>query len=785
MLKNFLAALIFVGTVEAAPFHVSEKAEQEINRLIPDDQTRYHAIYDKVCAVKSTLIASELSQRDCDLLALQTALSFGKTGPEIAQQLRQSAIKQWNKQNTSPLVKQAVLKMLTFGVRPTNGYASHYFERDYLYELSFEERTKTKKEFEQAVANFWPKLTKQLKHEWFKRLPNYKSVDAAAFEAGLDHQAALDIYAALLGHQIYGWIVSGFGGEDATFNEIPMPAEFDDALPAPNRSTRKEWLKLLYTEASQLENKWHYRINDRDYHSSQPSYFTISEIQQYQGDAFKMARAFRHLPSDIRPEIVVMSAKAYTEQLPETLRQVYAFTPKADHSLLGITERLFNQNLLSDQRRFVGVWLGRQFYDQVKTVADQLGMIPVVESEEVVAFRRAQVPERSALLHVAAIRHNSELADLIAHHEGKSIANIPAEKIMAWSNSPCNIAWVLDPISTLTALTRPEKKPAASPVKAEIKTIADLSNYVGVLDNTILAKRYPRKKLADLRHQLLLISFHPKAESVNFDINPEFRSALEKLFSEQTLNELQIGLLEDHLMRLEQMSDRHIGYDGSILAHSAFYREKFMTEVYPYLAPSYISELPLGQVSLDNPYYKSYASIRRFLADGQRVFRRLQQLEIEVMQKVRESDKAPELVLQDILFEWEIDNGFDHTVAELNKGLSAEQWYDLLKKGSMFHDVTFVGQPHGIDSHRLQWNLVMREMKDHPEQYADISAGNLYRELGNAEMMKQMGYPFGDRESVWRDLFDVLHVGNFSTTDCVTRVVKDYLPGLGNMEHYK
>jgi len=785
MLKPVIATLLISAAAEAAPFPVSQKTTTEIHHIIdPSETQRYGTLYDQICEVKSTLIPEMINQRDCDLLALQTALAYGKTGPDIVQRLRQSAIKQWNQQQTSPVVKQAVLKMLTYGTRPTNGYAVHNFERDYLYDLSPEERVKEKKDLEQAITSFWPFITKQLKHEWLKRLPRYADVDAAAYEAGLDHEAALDIYTALLGHNIYGWIVSGFGGEEATINEIPMPPEFDQALAPPNRSTRKEWLKMLYTEASQLENKWHYRINARNYHGSQPSYFTISEIQQYQADAFKMARAYRHLPSDIRPEIVVMSATGYTEKLPQTIGHVYTFSPKSDHSLLGITDRLFNQHVLADQRRFVGVWLGRQFYHQIQQVADHLGMVPIMDSEEIVGFRRAQIPERSALLHVTTIKNTPELADLIAKHEGVAITELPSEKILAWSNSPCNIAWTNNPAFTLATLGNIKDIPLMTTSKPEIKDVSDLGKYLAVVDNTILTRKYPRKRLEDLRHQILLLSSHPKAETINFNINPEFRASLERILSGPVLDEFQAALLEDHLLRLEQLADRQIGYDPDIIAHSAYYREKFLREVWPYLVPSYLTELPSGSSSKD-AYFQSYATIRQFLADGQRVFRRLQQLEIEVMSKARETEKAPELVLQDILFQCEIENGFNHSVAELDKGLSAQQWYDLLKKGSLFHDVAFVGQPHGIDSHRLQWNLVMREMKDHPEQYGNLSPGNLYKKLGDAELMKQMGYPFGDRESVWRDLFDVLHVANFSTTDCVTRVVKDYVPGLGNIEHYK
>lgn len=727
MIRSVLATLVISAAIEAAPFPVSEKTSKEISHIIRSDENeRYDIFFDKICEVKSTLISEMMNQRDCDLLALQTALAFGKTGPDIVQQLRQSAIRRWNKQQVSPMVKQAILTMLTYGMRPGNGYAVYDFEHDYLDDLSFNERVKAKKEFEDALAAFWPVLKKQLKHEWIKRLPKYEDVDAAAYEAGLDHEAALDIYAALLGHQIYGWIVSGFGGEETTFNEIPMPPGFEQ---------KKEWLRMFYNEASQLENKWHHRINDRNYYSPRPAYFTISERENYQTEALRLAQVYHHSPSDIRPELVVMNAAVFTEKLPQTIGQVCAFSPKDEISMLGITERLFNQDILATQRRFAGIGLGHHFYHQIEQVAENLGMIPIMESEETTGFRRAQIPERSALLHVAMIRNNPELADLITKHEGRNIAALPSERILAWWNSPYNVDWTSNPAVLLATLGNTQRVAVSATAKPEIKTVSDLGNYLTVIDNTLLTRHYPRKRLEDLRHQMALVITHPKAEAIHFNINPEFRASLEKILSGPILDEFQAALLEDHLLRLEQLADRQIGYDPKIIAHSAFYREKFVREAWPNLDSYHISESPAGS-STQDPHFQCYTAVRRFLADGQRVFRRLQQLEIEVMTAVQESGIAPECVLQDILSQWERGN---------------------------FREMPFAGKA-GVDPYRLQWNLVMREIKDSPETYGNVSAGDLYKKIGNLH---------------------VPHVTNFSNADCLARIVKDYVPGLGLKEFPK
>lgn len=491
MLKPFIAAVMTLTIVEAAPFPIQEQTAIEIDRLISKDQrSRFDAMYEKVCQVKATLISEELSQRERNILALQTSLSFGNTGPEISHQLRQSAIHRWNSQQCSPLVKQAVLKMLTYGIRPSNGYATHYFERDYLHDLSFQERTDLKKEFEQAIALFCPSITKQLEHQWLKRLPRYEDVDAAVYEAGLDHQAALDVYAALLGHHIYGWITSGFGGDPSTFAKISMPAELND--------THKQWLKSLYIEASQLENNWHYRINDRDYRNSRPTYFSRAETEQYQKDAEKLANTFRHLPSDIRPEIVVSSANVYNEHLSKTVGNINIFNSDVDRTLSALIESLFNQDILSDYKRFAGIQLGTQFYDQIKSSTHQLGMIPVIESNAILAFRRAQLPEKEALIHAAAIRNTPQIAYLIDAHYNESIGNLPYEKIAACLRSPCASTKSSDYTLALVSLAK-QTIPAPAGEQASIKKVADLGKYLTVVDNTILTRRYPRKNLFDLR----------------------------------------------------------------------------------------------------------------------------------------------------------------------------------------------------------------------------------------------------------------------------------------------
>lgn len=678
MLKPFLAVLLFLSCADASP---SSNTQVEIDLVIPTDQKeRYQILFEKIYELNNACCPNGLNQREIDILALQTALSYGKSGPEISEMLRQSAIKQWNKQNASPIVKQAVLKLLTRGMMPTNGYPAYRFESEYLNDRPLEERNRLKKEFEQAIAVFYPNVKKQLRHEWLKRMPSFETVDSAAYAAGLDHEAALDVYTALIGHQIYGWAISGFGTDDTDLKEMIWPQEL---------GARRELLHRLYTESTRIENKW------KDHE------FTITDMQQYQDDASELKTLFCQLPRDIRSEIVVLSALNYTEKLPETLNKLARFTPEADYTLIGLTDRLFNQNLLSDYWRFAGIGLEHYFYEQIKPVADAFGMVPVFDSMQLVSFRKALVPERAALLHVNAIRQEPNLAHLISQQEARPISAISAEKLMGWSN---NRELIQDAVVILTSLASCNKNTAITAEKAVINTVEDLANYVSVIDNTILASKYPRKRLEDLRHQFLMITFHPKAQSVNFDINPEFRSSLEKMFSNPKLNEFQTVLLEDHLMRLEQMLDRQIGYDTDILAHSSYYREKFIRELYPQVA----------HISIPDT---SEASLRHFFMDGQRIFRRLQQLEIEVMTRMKETDKKTGLVLQEVLSEWESKDMLVHGRENLND--------------------------------RLQRNLVMREMKDSPEKYANLSIAN----MTDTKMVK-------DSVFSW--------------------IVRDYVPGLGS-----
>jgi len=109
----------------------------------------------------------------------------------------------------------------------------------------------------------------------------------------------------------------------------------------------------------------------------------------------------------------------------------------------------------------------------------------------------------------------------------------------------------------------------------------------------------------------------------------------------------------------------------------------------------------------------------------------------------------------------------------------------MLKGGAMFKDTAFksklrVGGQHGYETHRLQWNLVMREMAAHPEKFGEVSqASDYFKFLGEIDSgaldWKLSGIE--NNRTAWFQLFDSNEL-NFSCPEFF-RDQHSYFPGLG------
>jgi hypothetical protein len=106
-----------------------------------------------------------------------------------------------------------------------------------------------------------------------------------------------------------------------------------------------------------------------------------------------------------------------------------------------------------------------------------------------------------------------------------------------------------------------------------------------------------------------------------------------------------------------------------------------------------------------------------------------------------------------VLRRWESDFGFareEHMLKEL-KG----EFYDLLRAKKPIDDIVIGYSQHGRDTHRLQWNCIMREAEKSPasfftaEELHDRSAKELVAEV-YAQMANFKSYWFRDQEKNWK-----------------------------------
>jgi len=89
------------------------------------------------------------------------------------------------------------------------------------------------------------------------------------------------------------------------------------------------------------------------------------------------------------------------------------------------------------------------------------------------------------------------------------------------------------------------------------------------------------------------------------------------------------------------------------------------------------------------------------------------------------------------LVDWETKGGFDGPPTIVSKILSSEQFQTFGKIPRMFHDLG-VSKAHGIETHRLQWHVLIRVVK---QLAVPVTARQLYIEIQKTD-------------GLWRDLFD-------------------------------
>jgi hypothetical protein len=219
-------------------------------------------------------------------------------------------------------------------------------------------------------------------------------------------------------------------------------------------------------------------------------------------------------------------------------------------------------------------------------------------------------------------------------------------------------------------------------------------------------------------------------------------------------------------------------------------RLKFEATELPKLTGSTtLRSLPPGDI----PNRSSYEGIRSLMEDPKRIFARMQELETEVLNRANAKGKMSEEVLPEVLAEMEARNGFGKAIS-INDALTKDQWRQMLRNGKLFNDNEFADSairdgtrnPHGGLTHRLQWNLVMREMELNPSAFVNESgkvpkAVDLFKGLGDPKVYEKLQwgearqYYQGD---LWYLLFDQRVPSTFSSPETF-RSMHNFFPGLG------
>ncbi len=167
---------------------------------------------------------------------------------------------------------------------------------------------------------------------------------------------------------------------------------------------------------------------------------------------------------------------------------------------------------------------------------------------------------------------------------------------------------------------------------------------------------------------------------------------------------------------------------------------------------------------------QGYQEIIDFMHDSKRVYARLQQLESEVAKRVRANGETPEKALDAILTALEKK----HRFAALKELTVLDR--DTIASGTPFRHVGFAaGQAHGQQIHRIQWNLLVREMDAKPQVFGAIPGVEYYKEFASLDVqgVKSWNQP-------WDDLFDSFSTG--PTSPEKFRNVESMLPMIGHWE---
>lgn len=132
------------------------------------------------------------------------------------------------------------------------------------------------------------------------------------------------------------------------------------------------------------------------------------------------------------------------------------------------------------------------------------------------------------------------------------------------------------------------------------------------------------------------------------------------------------------------------------------------------------------------PYATSFQRIMELLDDKREVSKHLTFLNDEIVRKLNKerganAEYSAAQALYDILRKSELEQGFHKTqVCYVTEVLTAEKFLVMMNQKMAFLDPN-VTRFHGAETHRIQWWMIARDMKDNPGKYDSVSASDLFK----------------------------------------------------------
>jgi hypothetical protein len=135
----------------------------------------------------------------------------------------------------------------------------------------------------------------------------------------------------------------------------------------------------------------------------------------------------------------------------------------------------------------------------------------------------------------------------------------------------------------------------------------------------------------------------------------------------------------------------------------------------PKIKPSEMTRLPKG---IPKPLVQGLERIRTLLNDPVATQHGIELLEREVMYRSQLTGESAEAALDHVLSAWESKAGFKPVIDLKPRTLTGAEWNAMLRDGALFRDKVFHNRAHGEQTHRIQWNVIIRQAAIHPESSA-------------------------------------------------------------------